>query len=105
MDVSNGGRISLPGSTKLEAPFFQHQANRASQQGQWENPLAFLEHRAVLDLDVEQVYFLISLGDFPRLINPQDGVLDFPSVRPWLVDADMDWQFLSTRFFSQAQHK
>jgi hypothetical protein len=51
---------------------------------------ALAEYRSILDLDVEQVDFLISMRDLTAFIDPDDCVLDLARVIAWLVYADVD---------------
>ena len=56
---------------------------------------AFLQVRATLNIDIEQVNLLVPLSDIPILVNPYQRILHFLlsslNLR-WLMHADVDRQ-------------
>jgi len=54
------------------------------------NAVTLLQHRSVLDLDIEQMQFLIPLPYLPRFINPYQGIFDLLSSWCGLMDTDVD---------------
>ena len=101
--VSNGGRIFVPGSTHL-APNSLVRC-RSLALGLGDDSLALLQHRAILDIHIKEVDFLISLSNLAALVYPQDCVLDPVCIKTRLVDADVDWQLLAAGFFLQTEDK
>lgn len=83
--VSNGGRILCPGSTFLN-PQCQVYVQRLSMR--YIDSLALLQYRAILDFNVEQVNFLVILGNGALIINPDQGVLE-PMLRSYLMYANI----------------
>jgi len=58
--------------------------------------IGLLEDRPVFDLDVEEVEFLVPLGDFAMFVDPEECVFYFFAVRGGFVDADVYGQFVFT---------
>lgn len=52
---------------------------------------AFLQHWATFDIDIEQMYLLVSLHDIAFLVDPYEGVLH-SSILGRLMDPDIDMQ-------------
>lgn len=64
---------------------------------------AFLQHRPILNLHVEQVDFLVSVDNLAALVNPNNRVLHPLGIEAGFVDADVNGQLLAAGFLAQAQ--
>lgn len=71
----------------------------------WTHVLAFLHRYTVLDVYIEKMQLLIPLDNLAPLVNPQKRILDFLAVFGWLVDADIDGEFIRPGFALQTKHK
>jgi hypothetical protein len=56
--------------------------------------IRFFEYWSIFDLDVEEVQFLVPLGDFAVFIDPEQGVLYFFAVRRRFVYAYVNGEFV-----------
>ena len=69
---------------------------------------AFLQARATLNIDIEQVNLLIPLSDIALLVNPYQRILHFLlsslNLR-WLMHADVDRQLRLPGLIQQAEDK
>ena len=54
-----------------------------------EDILALLQDRPALDVDIEQVQFLVPLGNRPPLVYPEDSVLDLVVILTGFMNANV----------------
>lgn len=74
-------------------------------EGDGHDALAFFQCRPVLHIQVEEMNLLVSLGNFPLLVDPEHSILHSHTIVAGLMDADMNGKLVSGRLMLHASDK